>query len=257
MKILKILINYIFKKLGYTILSNDHKRLEKPGHIEDKILKHLINSQNPICFDVGGHKGETIQKYIKLFSQSYIYSFEPTKNLYDSLKNYYLKSKNIKIENFAISDFEGESSFYIQKYQNFNSLNLLQGGKNIEEKVKVTTLDKYCQKNNIQKIDLLKIDTQGNDTKVLKGAEHILKNTKVVITEITLNNSYGFSNSLLNIEKYLTGFKLYDITKKVNHKDEDISHNPHKVGISKNDFNITGNLSWCNVVYFNEKFFRK
>ena len=38
----------------------------------------------------------------------------------------------------------------------------------------ITTLDKYAKKNNINRIDILKIDTQGYEDKVLQGAEKYL-----------------------------------------------------------------------------------
>jgi hypothetical protein len=44
-----------------------------------------------------------------------------------------------------------------------------------EETIRIDTLDQYCSKHNIKKIDLLKIDTEGFEINVLKGAEEMLQ----------------------------------------------------------------------------------
>ena len=48
-----------------------------------------------------------------------------------------------------------------------------------EELIKIETLEYFCSKNKIQKIDLLKIDTEGFEINVLKGAENMLRNGNV------------------------------------------------------------------------------
>ena len=56
-----------------------------------------------------------------------------------------------------------------------------------EVKVDITTIDSYCQKQNIKSIDILKMDVQGNEINVLKGAKQMLKEKriKLIFTEIS------------------------------------------------------------------------
>ena len=54
--------------------------------------------------------------------------------------------------------------------------------------VQVETLDNYCQRNSISKIDLLKIDTQGYDLEVLRGAKQMLSEHRII--EITFIDIY-------------------------------------------------------------------
>ena len=45
--------------------------------------------------------------------------------------------------------------------------------------VKSQSLDNFCKKNKVSHIDILKIDTQGNEDNVLKGAKKLLKKKKI------------------------------------------------------------------------------
>jgi len=67
------------------------------------------------------------------------------------------------------------------KYNDFNN-------KNTDiERVKKTTIDQFCEDNAIEKIDLLKIDTEGNDLEVLKGGSSYLESGCIdfVLTEFS------------------------------------------------------------------------
>ena len=52
--------------------------------------------------------------------------------------------------------------------------------------VDVITVDEYCKKNGIKRINLLKIDTQGSEAEVLRGANNLLKNTINLLKNINL-----------------------------------------------------------------------
>ena len=55
-----------------------------------------------------------------------------------------------------------------------------------QENVSIITLDEYCKKNNIGNIDILKIDTQGYEDKVLKGCSELIKNEKINLIQVEL-----------------------------------------------------------------------
>ena len=97
-------------------------------------------------------------------------------------------------------------------------------------------LDNYIEQSNIEKINLLKIDTQGFEPEVLDGLGSRLKDIDVVLTELMFYDYYKRSLTFTDIEKYLlpAGFQLYDI-----------SH------IAKNPMN--GRTDWVDVIYVNNK----
>lgn len=169
-----------------------------------KIYKKLsikINN-NPFIFDVGAHHGESIDLMSDIFKNSIIYSFEISKENFKILnsKKKYLK-KRIKLFNFGFSDKRGEFKFLQSKESssstlseiNINSkylrrkLNILGRKKKndffYKRKCKLNTIDYFFSEKNLKKIDLLKIDTEGHEFKILKGAKKTLKLIKFIYFE--------------------------------------------------------------------------
>jgi len=106
-------------------------------------------------------------------------------------------------------------------------------------KTQVVTVDTYCKKNNIKRIDLMKVDTQAYEVQVLKGCKLSIKNNKIaaILTEIIADNVY---------EKY-TEFK--DVENLLYSKFRLVGFKPKKKTIySSNSFGV-------NVMYFNKKIF--
>ena len=78
---------------------------------------------------------------------------------------------------------------------------------------KIITLDDYAEKKNIDTIDILKIDTQGYEDKVLEGANQLLKKNKIKIIQLELIFSEIYENPLaiFDVEKFLipNNYKLF------------------------------------------------
>ena len=60
------------------------------------------------------------------------------------------------------------------------------------DKVKTNTLDKFCEKNLIDKIDVLKIDTQGHEAEVLNGAIQMLTKQRIKVVELEDMNNFSY-----------------------------------------------------------------
>ena len=77
-------------------------------------------------------------------------------------------------------------------------------GKKFETfKVQSDTLDNYCKDNQIEKIDILKIDTEGSELDILQGAQNILKKTDVVLVEV-MDKKNKFKDKYNDIIEILT-----------------------------------------------------
>ena len=71
--------------------------------------------------------------------------------------------------------------------------------------IKTTTIDKFTKDNMIGFIDILKIDVEGSELEVLKGAQNILKNTSIILLEISDTNKMF----LMKYEKIMSLLKQY------------------------------------------------
>lgn len=213
-----------------------------------KFFRILGGGKNSIIFDVGAHRGESVNFYKRIFPYSKIFSFEPeSENFYELTKVCIEKNKSGKGSaqcfNFAIAEKTGYQSFYRQKMNHLggllpvhkaskDSIGYAKRALNKPMMVKTTSIDLFCQEKKIQHIDILKIDVQGCEAKVLSGAQAMLKKCKICVLEISFFDFYGTATSIVEIEKFLApaGFRLWDISK-----------------ISKNPKNLR--TDWAEFVY--------
>jgi len=190
-----------------------------------------------IVFDIGAHHGESLLLYCKNFNIQSIYSFEPIYENFNKLENIKKKINNnyktkVYLENVACGEVEknieiqklNESSSSTIKKINFESKYfkkknfLLNLKKNFKvSQIKQIKLSEYIRKKAINKIDFMKIDTEGYEFEVLKGLENNIKNINCVLFEHHYDNmikkGYKFSdiNNLLlkNDFKQVLKLKMY------------------------------------------------
>ncbi len=118
----KLLIKQI-NKLGIDLKRYNPKNKEINF---DDLLKDKI-SNNPIIFDVGADKGQSIEKYLKIFDKPIIHSFEPNKTQFDLMCSKFRNNKNIYLNNFALGDKTEEKEFNVTAKtgnSSFNKINL-------------------------------------------------------------------------------------------------------------------------------------
>lgn len=137
-----------------------------------------------ILFDVGANIGQTRNYFRFHIPAAKIYSFEPVKGTYQQLEKSASGDTNCVLENMALGDEAGEKTIRLfdADMTVLNSLrdDVMNSNANAkEETIQIDTLDHYCDINNIKKIDLLKIDTEGFEINVLKGAEEMLQNGSI------------------------------------------------------------------------------
>lgn len=184
---------------------------------EKKYLLNKFKSKKLVCFDIGANLGgysDLITSNLKIKD---LHIFEPSRKCVDFLKSKYDK-KNFKIINQAVSNSNKSSYFYENEilsqsslHKNKNKFNQNYDYNN-KYKINCITLDNYCKKFHKNfKIDILKIDAEGEDLNILKGSQKILKNKKIKIIKIELLNSFDRKNNsnLLQICKFLDQYGYY------------------------------------------------
>jgi FkbM family methyltransferase len=135
-----------------------------------------------------------------------------------------LKIKNFNFFNIALDKTNSKKKFYFNQFLphsgsslkkitmddwlwNFTrKLFLLSFSKKFKTLIiKTQTLDDFCKKQNVKKIEVLKIDVEGGELDVLNGSKKMLKNINIIYLEI-LDKKKNFNkkfNTISNLlEKY-------------------------------------------------------
>tara|TARA_B110000977_G_C10868515_1_gene412568 strand:- start:60 stop:776 length:717 start_codon:yes stop_codon:yes gene_type:complete len=155
-------------------------------------LKKLIH-QGGNAIDVGANKGlwsYALSKQKKIFK---IYSFEPNKKITKTLHNY--NCNRIKIYNLALSDQNKKRVLQIPLYKNM----ILDGWATLERKdhsknnfnkfKKITIKTKKLDDFHFKNISFIKIDVEGHELSLLRGAKKFFKlNKPNCLIEIKKNN---------------------------------------------------------------------
>ena len=180
-----------------------------------------------IC-DIGAFHGDISVKLSKLFPSAKIYSFEPYSRSFEILRTKGLQNSNIIPINCALSSSNGEFNLHINAQDSANSLSPTgEMGKKYQswqtetvstEIVQVLTLDSWGKRNSLKEIEVLKLDVQGFELSVLKGAQDYLESSvRLIYTEIEFVKIYKDNCLYFELEDFLRQhdfelFQLYNLT---------------------------------------------
>ena len=186
---------------------------------EKKFLKSYFKNKKIIVIDIGSNYGNFIDLVINNLNIKKIYAFEPSTVCFNYLKENY-SMNNIKIINIALSNLKKRKKFFESEILSQSSLYNRKNKfiRKIKNKsiyyVQTNTLDSFYKKNKSDEIyDLVKIDAEGEDFKIINGMKSLLKNFKVKLLKIEIENYK--KNSLKNIILFMGKFnyKLISISK--------------------------------------------
>jgi FkbM family methyltransferase len=163
------------------------------GHSDPFAEQKRLAGGGPLTiFDVGAFIGDISRAYVNIFPTAHVYSFEPFSRSFEQLMANMVAYPNVHVYNIGLSDIAGRQVFYTNTFAPTNSLlepdpaanktwgNGVVRGRAAAE-CEFTTLDEFIEKNNIARIDILKIDVQGAETRVLDGAKNALKDGRIAL----------------------------------------------------------------------------
>jgi FkbM family methyltransferase len=167
-------------------------------------------------FDVGANIGQSIKSYSKIFNESVIYSFEPNPVAFNYMKHKHGKNKKNKMYNMALGEASGIGVLNVPIDSEMATINknenvATQNNHSESINVTITTGFDFMLDQNIQTIDLLKIDVEGYEIQVLKGfGQHILSNRiKLIYIEAGYDPEDQQHTYYNIISEYLVKFGFY------------------------------------------------
>ena len=177
-------------------------------------MRHILSSNKPsqICADIGANKGIYTQLFLDLTgNSSKIYSFEPIPLLADHLKNQYIQHNNVTIYNCALGNSRAKTDFYYfrdtAEHPDISGASGLTpyNGYDVRPDVITVQLEKLDELD-IDRVDVMKIDTEGAELDVLKGGiRTIARSRPFISTEFVHFKRHGYSPD--DLHKFATSLE--------------------------------------------------
>lgn len=189
--------------------------------LDQKLL--LAEIPSPMIIDAGAYVGATVAEYRRCFPKARIFSFEPSAESCARFRANIKNWDNLSLIEKALAETSGYARLYRTHYAPTHSLlprpvegkHYFPRNAAARDSVEVAciTLDDFMSEEGIDHIDILKLDTQGSESRVLRGAKKTLSDSKIslVFTEVNFVTLYkdGALFHQLASELYQFGFSLY------------------------------------------------
>ena len=177
----------------------------------------LIKEGN-VILDIGANIG-----YYSLLSSKIdnvkIHAFEPDQRNRERL-DYHIKTNNtdnIRLYSKALSDSKGQSRFVSHSNDNWGMSHISSDGKG--SLVDTSTIDSFVKEEHIERVDIIKIDTEGHELNIVKGGSlTIEKDRPIIAIEVSEKNrtSLELFFKKLHYDFHETSDKGFKMTKNIN-----------------------------------------
>ena len=184
----------LFFKIGlYGMNFGQGSDFRKSGesHAVQLIFKLFEKHKELIVFDVGANNGEYSKMLLGVCEgrRLTIHAFEPLSSTFKMMSAHLNDYDNVIKNNFGLSGKQEENLLYfnhegsgLTSYYERN-LDFVNIKLDKSEKVNFDTLDNYCLKKSITNVNFLKIDVEGHEMHVLKGASNMLASGKIDVIQ--------------------------------------------------------------------------
>lgn len=185
-------LQYFFGKLyklslmGLNYGDGGDFRMDGELYVVKYIQKELKTKYPLVLFDVGANVGHYSVALAEILGENAsIYSFEPSQSTYQKLLANITAWPSIKPNNIGLGNEEETLTLYIDKEKSslasMYNRNLEHIGLELNdtEQIVISTVDLFCERNNISRIHLLKLDIEGNELNALQGADKMINEGKI------------------------------------------------------------------------------
>lgn len=218
-KLIALLLTPLIKRLGYIKASPQKVILEHKQSLLETFYQNLkqIGFTPKHIVDVGANHGTWTREALKYFPEAYYTLIEPQKRLRSSMED--LLQQNTKIQLYNVGASSQIGSFRFTMVDRDDSCTFLMTKEEATAKgfdqidIPVTTLDELLKESTLPVPDLLKIDAEGLDLEVLKGAQSFMGKTEIILVEAAVFNK-TMPNTTASVIAYMDqqGYRLFEVT---------------------------------------------
>lgn len=180
-------------------LRNTPASVLKKGHIDSMELLELLRSIPPrVIYDIGANIGTWTLLAKTVYPDAAIHAFEPLSGHVEKFKPMTNSVRDVHLHQVCLGSAPGEAELRVVSFSDASSMLPLssvgeqqwQLHEASREKVRVERLDDWVAAHRLPKPDLIKIDVQGFEVEVFKGAVECLRHAKAVLTEVSFREFY-------------------------------------------------------------------
>lgn len=185
---------------------------------ESWVQRLALTAEHPVVFDVGSHFGEWSQQLLaQPGSRPTLFAFEPS--AHSAARARSTLGDKAELQQLALSDEVGEASLHVV-HEGAGSNSLIRFADPARstsdiEQVAVSTVDEFCAQRKLGNVTLLKIDAEGHDLAVMRGAQEALSNQGIDLIQFEYNARWIDARAfLLDAFELLTkhGYQLGKVT---------------------------------------------
>lgn len=186
---------------------------------ERRFLREFLSQfQKPIVLDVGGNEGSYTKDILEANKNAQVFVFEPHPATYRRLSSYSSTVTGVTAINSACSSAPGQMVLYDYAGSSGSphaSLHVgviegIHAGESEKYVVNVISLDTFAIEHDIPLIHLLKIDAEGHELEVMKGAVNLLRESRIQAIQFEFNEMNVLSRAFLrDFYDLLPNYKFY------------------------------------------------
>jgi|688.fasta_scaffold07770_4 FkbM family methyltransferase len=206
---------YLMSLGGLGILN--YRNMKDSG--EKSFLAKYLKKNGGVLIDVGANQGNYSLEAITVCPNIKVFAFEPHPITFRSLYKNVESHENIFTVNKGMSWRKGVSKLYDHFNKDGSShaslfqdiITEFHGAELVAcHEIELTTIDDFLYAENINEIDLLKIDTEGNELEVLRGGANAIKDRKIKAIQFEFNVTNVYSRTFfVDFWKILNGYRFY------------------------------------------------
>ncbi len=181
-------------------------------HKLEAAMRFIPNNRRRVCIDVGSHVGLWGMHLVKLFD--FVHGFEPIKEYIALWEKNISESSKYMVHNVGLGYSKSVASFVIPRDMTgnthvvFDHVEREERGEEIISNIEIRTLDSY----NLTNIDFIKIDVEGFELEVVKGARKtLIENKPFMIIEQKGNDQKFFKGKKNEALSYLRNLGMKDL----------------------------------------------
>ena len=191
-------------------------RTSGEDHFVRRTLPTLLSTNHPVLFDVGANVGNYTHLLHSQLPGAKLFSFEPHPRNFSSLESRvggYANCINIalgcdcrEVDLFDRADQDGSShaSLHRDVISDFHHQSV------VAHSTEMKTVDVVAREHDVARIDLLKIDTEGHEYDVLRGASGMIAERRISAIQFEFGSLQCYSRAFLrDFKKLLPGYTFF------------------------------------------------